>query len=61
MWIAMQREVAKILMRFFAPLPGNCLLPDIAPQHLGHFDIEEMRSVQGLGRGKDTLIYPNSG
>ncbi len=52
MWIAIQREVAKILKRFFAPLPGNGLLPNIAPQRLCHFDIEEKRSVQGTGKGK---------
>jgi len=46
MWVAIQRKVTKILKRFFAPLLADRLLPDIAPQHLDNFDVEEMRSVQ---------------
>jgi hypothetical protein len=48
MWVAMQRKVTKILKRFFAPPLADGLLPDITPQHLGDFDVEEMRGVQGL-------------
>ncbi len=48
MRIPIQRKVTKILERFFTPLLADRLLPNIAPQHLGNFDVEEMRGVQGL-------------
>jgi hypothetical protein len=48
MRIAIQREVAKVLKSFLPSLLSQSLVADIAPQHLGHFDVEEMRGVQGL-------------
>lgn len=61
MWIAIQRKITKILKRFLTPVLANCLVSDIAPHDLGDFDIEKMRSVQGLTGGKDAPIDPLPG
>ena len=50
MRIAIQRKVTKIGKRLFAPLLAHSLFPNIASEHLGHFDVEQMRRVQRLGR-----------
>jgi hypothetical protein len=61
MRIAMERKVAKILKRFLPSLLSQRPVADIAAQDLGNFDVEEVRSVQRLGRGRDTLVDPKPG
>src|SRR5690349_17398351 len=56
MWIAIQLQVAEILESFSPSLHGNQLLPDISSEKLSHFDVEEMRGVQRLRNGKNTLV-----
>ena len=62
MRIAVEWQVAEILERFLASLGGNRLIPNITTQHLSHFDVDEMRSVERLRRNKHSVIdLPSDG
>jgi len=61
MWIATQRQTVEVLEGFPPSLRGDGLLSDITSKHLSHFDVEEMRNVQGLRNRENPLINFDSG
>lgn len=56
MRIAAEGEAAEILQRLFPSLLGNRPVSNVTPQHLRHLDVKQMRGVERLRRGKDTLV-----
>ena len=50
MWVSRQGQARYDLECEATPCPGDLISGSIPPEHLGHFDIEEMWSVEGLAR-----------
>ena len=57
MRIAGKRKIDQIAESFGAPLCGDDGKAHVAPQNLRDFQVDKMRSVQGLVGGKDEPIY----
>jgi hypothetical protein len=51
MRVAIQLQVAQVFEGFSPALFRHGVLADITPKYLSHFDVEQMRRVQGFRRG----------
>ena len=55
MRIALDAHHPEIGQHLFTPLRGELSGPPVAPDHLGYFNVEQMRRVKGLLGIKNTL------
>jgi hypothetical protein len=57
MGVSMEREIREIRERLSGPVGGDHSRAKVAAQDLGDFNIQEVRSMQGLAGSKNTLAH----
>ena len=53
MWISLERQIAQVFEGAIATLLAQRAGDGVAPQDLGHFEIEQMRGVERLAGQKE--------